>query len=247
MYSVRPEQVETDLHKIYQDAQNRLRVQKIDLLLAILPDKNGNLYGNISYSKLCFFPDYHIYVMPDYSEQQVISKGSARQRLVSCRSVAWIKMFKVQVLRTLLMLLLRSMPRLISTRSLTNLLSNMILIYSLSLQFGGRNLEFANPKESLPVVSIEPTIIFGADVTHPAALDDTAPSIASVSSFLFTIGIVSSHYINTFCLVPCRLLPPKTGPMWLTIMALPVHKVTVKSSSMAWKTLSSTIIVISEI
>lgn len=132
MYSVRPEQVETDLHKIYQDARNRLRVQKIDLLLAILPDKNGNLYGNISYSKLCFFPDYHIYVMPDYSEQQVISKGSARQRLVSCRSVAWIKMFKVQVLRTLLMLLLRSMPRLISTRSLTNLLSNMILIYSLS-------------------------------------------------------------------------------------------------------------------
>jgi hypothetical protein len=133
IYAVRPEQVETDLHKLCHDAGNRLRVQKIDLLLAILPEKNGNLYGNISYSILCFFPDYHIFVMPDYSEQQVISKGSARQRLVSCRSVAWIKMLEVQVLHTLLMLLLRSMPRLISTRSLhKNLLSNMILVYSLS-------------------------------------------------------------------------------------------------------------------
>jgi hypothetical protein len=65
------------------------------------------------------------------------------------------------------------------------------------LQFGGRNLEFANPKESLPGVTIEPTIIFGADVTHPAALDDTAPSIASVSSFLFTVGIVSYIIIIT--------------------------------------------------
>jgi hypothetical protein len=43
--------------------------------------------------------------------------------------------------------------------------------------------------------------------------------------------------------VPCRLLPPKTSPRWLTIMALYVHKVTVKSSSMGWKTLSSTIII----
>ncbi|AQK93645.1 Protein argonaute 1 [Zea mays] len=49
-------------------------------------------------------------------------------------------------------------------------------------------------------------------------------------------------------LVRQRLLPPKTGPRWLTIMALSVHKVTVKSSSMGWKTLSSTIIItISEI
>ncbi|AQK70503.1 Protein argonaute 1 [Zea mays] len=85
--------------------------------------------------------------------------------------------------------------------------------------FGGRNLEFANPEESLLFFSTEPTIIFGADVTHPAALDDTS-----------------------------SLLPPKTGPRWLTIMALSVHKVTVKSSSMGWKTLSSTIIItISEI
>ena len=65
------------------------------------------------------------------------------------------------------------------------------------MQFGGRNLEFANPKESLSGVTIEPTIIFGADVTHPPALDDTAPSIASVRSFLFTVGIVSYIIIIT--------------------------------------------------
>jgi eukaryotic translation initiation factor 2C len=68
-----------------------------------------------------------------------------------------------------------------------SLLNNMIMIYSIFLQLGGRNSEFANPQQSLPVVLREPTIIFGADVTHPAPLDDTAPSIASVrSSFLFT-------------------------------------------------------------
>ncbi|KAG2636867.1 protein argonaute 18-like [Panicum virgatum] len=50
----------------------------------------------------------------------------------------------------------------------------------INAKIGGRNTEFANPQESLPVVSSEPTIIFGADVTHPAALDDSAPSIASV-------------------------------------------------------------------
>jgi hypothetical protein len=45
------------------------RGQKIDLLLAILPKKNDSLYGNISYSKISFFIDYHhIHVMPDYSE-----------------------------------------------------------------------------------------------------------------------------------------------------------------------------------
>jgi eukaryotic translation initiation factor 2C len=39
---------------------------------------------------------------------------------------------------------------------------------------------FNDTKKSLPVVSNKPTIIFGADVTHPDALDDSAPSIASV-------------------------------------------------------------------
>jgi hypothetical protein len=69
IYTARPEQAETDLRRLYQDARNKLRGQKFDLLLAILPEKNGSLYGNIYYSKLCLFPDYHIYVMLDYSQQ----------------------------------------------------------------------------------------------------------------------------------------------------------------------------------
>lgn len=51
----RPDQVEADLRGHYQQARNRLSGQKIDLLLAILPEKNGGLYGNISDSKLSFF------------------------------------------------------------------------------------------------------------------------------------------------------------------------------------------------
>jgi hypothetical protein len=34
------------------------RGQKIDLWLAILPEKNDSFYGNISYSKISFFIDY---------------------------------------------------------------------------------------------------------------------------------------------------------------------------------------------
>lgn len=54
----------------------------------------------------------------------------------------------------------------------------------MSSQCGGRNSVFANIRTSLPIVSNKPTIIFGADVTHPNALDDIAPSIASVR-FIF--------------------------------------------------------------
>ena len=60
IFTARPGQVEADLSKHCQDAWNMLRGQKIGLLLAILPDKNGSLYGNIFYSKLSFFTDYDV-------------------------------------------------------------------------------------------------------------------------------------------------------------------------------------------
>ncbi|CAD6213820.1 unnamed protein product [Miscanthus lutarioriparius] len=47
IFTARPDQVEDGIRKCYQEAKNKLRHQKIDLLLAILPDKNGSLYGNI--------------------------------------------------------------------------------------------------------------------------------------------------------------------------------------------------------
>jgi len=38
----------------------------------------------------------------------------------------------------------------------------------------------------IPLVSEEPTIIFGADVTHPAAGEDSGPSIAAVCLFIMS-------------------------------------------------------------
>ncbi|RLM84530.1 protein argonaute 18-like [Panicum miliaceum] len=51
VFTARPDQVEDDIRICYQEAQKELRDQKIDLLLAILPDNNGSLYGNIK--KIC--------------------------------------------------------------------------------------------------------------------------------------------------------------------------------------------------
>ncbi|CAN6175364.1 unnamed protein product [Urochloa humidicola] len=47
IFTARPGQVEDDICLCYQKVQNKLKDQKIDLLLAILPDKNGRLYGNV--------------------------------------------------------------------------------------------------------------------------------------------------------------------------------------------------------
>ncbi|CAL5072784.1 unnamed protein product [Urochloa decumbens] len=47
VFTARSGQVEDDIRTCYQKAQSKLRDQKIDLLLAILPDKNGRLYGDV--------------------------------------------------------------------------------------------------------------------------------------------------------------------------------------------------------
>ena len=47
IFTARPDQVELGIRICYQEAQNKLRDQKIDLLLAILPDENGGLYGSV--------------------------------------------------------------------------------------------------------------------------------------------------------------------------------------------------------
>ncbi|WVZ72608.1 hypothetical protein U9M48_021039 [Paspalum notatum var. saurae] len=45
--NARPDQVENDLRMCYEEAQNELRGQHIDLLLTIHPDKNRCLYGHV--------------------------------------------------------------------------------------------------------------------------------------------------------------------------------------------------------
>lgn len=42
----------------------------------------------------------------------------------------------------------------------------------------------------VPVVSRVPTIIFGADVTHPPPGEDTSPSIAAVVVFFFWVQFI---------------------------------------------------------
>lgn len=48
----------------------------------------------------------------------------------------------------------------------------------------------------IPHVTDKPTIIFGADVTHPSPGEDSSPSIAAVSFlFLFTRLFISFFYV----------------------------------------------------
>jgi eukaryotic translation initiation factor 2C len=62
-------------------------------------------------------------------------------------------------------------------------------------QVGGRNtvLERAFSHDGIPFVSEVPTIIFGADVTHPPPGEDSASSIAAVSFFLINHNLVQSE------------------------------------------------------
>ena len=62
-------------------------------------------------------------------------------------------------------------------------------------QVGGRNtvLERAFIRNGIPFVSEVPTIIFGADVTHSPPGEDSASSIAAVSTFLANGS--SIHYL----------------------------------------------------
>lgn len=43
--SARPDQVDKVLKTRYQDAKNKLQGRELDLLIVILPDNNGSLYG----------------------------------------------------------------------------------------------------------------------------------------------------------------------------------------------------------
>lgn len=45
VYSAKPEQVEKALQHVYSSAINRLKGKDLELVLAILPDSNGSLYG----------------------------------------------------------------------------------------------------------------------------------------------------------------------------------------------------------
>ncbi|KAJ3678657.1 hypothetical protein LUZ60_002460 [Juncus effusus] len=57
-------------------------------------------------------------------------------------------------------------------------LANLAL--KINVKVGGRNTVVKDPRRMMPIIGQKPTIIFGADVTHPNPGDDSSPSIAAV-------------------------------------------------------------------
>ncbi|WRX18228.1 PAZ domain - like 4 [Theobroma cacao] len=132
--SARPEQVEKVLKTRYHDAMTKLQPQnkELDLLIVILPDNNGSLYGDLK--RIC------------ETDLGIVSQ--------CCLTKHVYKMSK-------------------------QYLANVAL--KINVKVGGRNTVLVDAiSRRIPLVSDRPTIIFGADVTHPHPGEDSSPSIAAV-------------------------------------------------------------------
>ncbi|XVF53694.1 hypothetical protein PTKIN_Ptkin05aG0119300 [Pterospermum kingtungense] len=132
--SARPEQVEKVLKTRYHDAMTRLQPQnkELDLLIVILPDNNGSLYGDLK--RIC------------ETDLGIVSQ--------CCLTKHVFRMSK-------------------------QYLANVAL--KINVKVGGRNTVLVDAiSRRIPLVSDRPTIIFGADVTHPHPGEDSSPSIAAV-------------------------------------------------------------------
>nr|AGS47797.1 argonaute 10 [Salvia miltiorrhiza] len=131
-YNARPDQVEKALKHVYHACMNKLKGKELELLLAILPDNNGSLYGDLK--RIC------------ETDLGLISQ--------CCLTKHVFKMNK-------------------------QYLANVSL--KINVKMGGRNTVLLDAISCrIPLVSDIPTIIFGADVTHPENGEETSPSIAAV-------------------------------------------------------------------
>ncbi|KAM0902731.1 hypothetical protein ACQ4PT_019040 [Festuca glaucescens] len=132
IYSGRPDQAVQALKNVYKAALNKLKGKELELLLVILPDNNGSLYGDIK--RIC------------ETELGLISQCCLTKHV-----------FKI----------------------CNRYLANVSL--KINVKMGGRNTVLLDAvSRRIPLVSDIPTIIFGADVTHPETREDTSPSIAAV-------------------------------------------------------------------
>lgn len=128
----RADQVERTLKTRYQEALTRLQGRELDLMIVILPDNNGPLYGDLK--RIC------------ETDLGLVSQ--------CCLTKHVFKMSK-------------------------QYLANVAL--KINVKVGGRNTVLIDAlSRRIPIVSDEPTIIFGADVTHPHPGEDSSPSIAAV-------------------------------------------------------------------
>ncbi|XP_042382741.1 protein argonaute PNH1-like [Zingiber officinale] len=132
IHSARPEQVEKALRHVYNAATNKLKGKELELLVAILPDNNGSLYGDLK--RIC------------ETDLGLISQCCLTKHV-----------FKIS----------------------KQYLANVSL--KINVKMGGRNTVLLDAISwRIPLVSDIPTIIFGADVTHPETGEDSSPSIAAV-------------------------------------------------------------------
>ncbi|AQK67370.1 argonaute1d [Zea mays] len=143
-----PDKVERALKARFHDAMNLLgpqRREQLDLLLiGILPDNNGSLYGDLK--RIC-----------------EIDLGLVSQ---CCCAKQVFKMNK-QILANLALKI--------------NVKAGFSTDHYAFLFVGGRNTVLADAvSRRIPLVTDRPTIIFGADVTHPHPGEDSSPSIAAV-------------------------------------------------------------------
>ncbi|XP_047310105.1 protein argonaute 10 [Impatiens glandulifera] len=132
IYSARPENVEKALKHVYHASLNKFKGKELELLLVILPDNNGSLYGDIK--RIC------------ETELGLITQCCLTKHV-----------FKIS----------------------KQYLANVSL--KINVKMGGRNTVLLDAISCrIPLVSDIPTIIFGADVTHPENGEDSSPSIAAV-------------------------------------------------------------------
>ncbi|KAL3359602.1 hypothetical protein AABB24_016241 [Solanum stoloniferum] len=132
IYMARPDQVEKALKHVYHSCVNKLKGKELELLLVILPDNNGSLYGDIK--RIC------------ETDLGLITQCCLTKHV-----------FKIS----------------------KQYLANVSL--KINVKMGGRNTVLLDAISCrIPLVSDIPTIIFGADVTHPENGEDSSPSIAAV-------------------------------------------------------------------
>ncbi|KAG4995684.1 hypothetical protein JHK82_026508 [Glycine max] len=132
IYNAKSEHVEKALKYVYHVSTNKTKGKELELLLAILPDNNGSLYGDLK--RIC------------ETDLGLISQCCLTKHV-----------FKIT----------------------KQYLANVSL--KINVKMGGRNTVLVDAVSCrIPLVSDIPTIIFGADVTHPENGEDSSPSIAAV-------------------------------------------------------------------
>ncbi|KAG6587931.1 Protein argonaute PNH1, partial [Cucurbita argyrosperma subsp. sororia] len=132
IYSARPDQVKKALKYVCNAVYTKHEGMELELLIAILPDNNGSLYGDLK--RIC------------ETELGLISQCCLTKHV-----------FKKS----------------------RQYLANVSL--KINVKMGGRNTVLLDALRSrIPLVSDIPTIIFGADVTHPESGENSLPSIAAV-------------------------------------------------------------------